>query len=61
MGVNKLKELRLKKGVSQPRLAVTAGIHTTTIYKIEVGKSIARGDTRRKLAKALGVKQNELE
>ena len=58
--MSKLRDLRLKKGFSQPKLAVTAGIHTTTIYKIEVGKSTARGDTRRKLARALGVKPNEL-
>jgi len=58
--MNRLKELRLKKGYSQPKLAVTAGIHTTTIYKIEVGKSEARSDTRTKLAKALGVKASEL-
>lgn len=59
--MNKLRRMRLQKGFSQPRLAVTAGIHTTTIYKIEVGKSIARTETKRKLARALGVKPNELD
>ena len=59
--MNKLRKMRLQKGFSQPRLAVTAGIHTTTIYKIEVGKSIARTETKRKLARAFGVKPNELD
>lgn len=59
--MNKLRELRMKKGYSQPKLAITAGIHTTTIYKIEVGKSEARNETKTKLAKALGVKPSELD
>ena len=59
--MNKLRELRLKKGLTQPKLSVTSKIHTTTIYGIEVGKSKARLNTRKKLAKVLGVKPSELE
>lgn len=58
--MSKLKELRLKMGLSQPKLAVTAGIHPTTIYKIEVGKSTPSHFTRVKLAKALCVKPSEI-
>ncbi|MFC2027226.1 helix-turn-helix transcriptional regulator [Chloroflexota bacterium] len=59
--MNKLRELRLKKGFTQPKLSVAAKVHTTTIYSIEVGNSKPRLTTRKKLANALGVKPSELE
>lgn len=59
--MNRLRELRLKKGLTQPKLSVASKVHTTTIYNIEVGKSKARLNTRTKLAKVLGVKPSELE
>lgn len=58
--MTKLRELRLKMGLSQMKLAILAGINVTTIYMIEVGKSSPRGTTKQKLAKALGVDTTEL-
>ena len=59
--MTKLRELRLNKGMTQPKLSVTAKVHTTTIYKIETGLCKPRLGTRQKLARALGVKPSELE
>ena len=58
--MSKLRELRLKMGLSQPKLAVTAGVHTTTIYKIEAGRSTPSPNIRAKLAKALCVNPSDI-
>jgi DNA-binding XRE family transcriptional regulator len=59
--MSKLRELRLKRGLTQPKLSKESKIHTTTIYKIESGKCKPRLTTRRRLANVLGVKASELE
>ena len=59
--MSKLRELRLKMRLSQPKLAVTAKVHPATIYNIEVGKTRPSLNTRIKLASALCVKPSEIE
>ena len=56
----KLKTAREAKGYSLDELAEKTGINTSTIYRIEHGKSKPHGITLRALAKALGVKMEEL-
>ncbi|NQT72034.1 MAG: helix-turn-helix transcriptional regulator [Chloroflexi bacterium] len=59
--MSKLRELRLKMQLSQPKLAVTAKVHPATIYNVEVGKTKPSLNTRIKLAKALCVEQSDIE
>ena len=56
----KLKQVREMKGYSRDELAEKTGINTSTIYRIEIGKTKPHGITLRTLAKALGVKLEEL-
>jgi len=52
----KLKRLREKRGLTQNALAKKAGLHLTTIGKMEAGmRGNPKSDTLRNLAKALGV------
>ena len=60
MNVEKLKEFRRRKALTQRDLANQAGISYVTINQIEQGKHVARASTIRKLAEALGVKPEEL-
>ncbi|MFH1990662.1 MAG: helix-turn-helix transcriptional regulator [Patescibacteria group bacterium] len=56
-----LKKLREKRGLSQDRLAKLADIANNTIIKIEQGENInPRLDTLKKIAKALGIKVDDL-
>lgn len=53
--MNKLKELRIEKGLTVRELAKKAGIAWTTVHAIETGKRKAEVLTVRKLAAALEV------
>jgi len=52
---NRVKRLRINKGLSQEELAYLADLHRTQISLIERGKRCPRLDTIFKLAKALEV------
>ncbi|HEY0666603.1 MAG TPA: helix-turn-helix domain-containing protein [Sphingobacteriaceae bacterium] len=56
----KVKELRLKQNSSQEELAEAAQLSLRTIQRIESGESEPRGDTLKRLAKALNVTVDEL-
>jgi transcriptional regulator with XRE-family HTH domain len=57
--VEKLKELRINRGLSQRRLAELAGVANTSVWKIEQGGG-ANPATLKKLADVLGVKPVDL-
>lgn len=56
----KVKELRLKKGMSQEALAEESGLSRRTIQRIELGESNPNGDSLKRLADALQVNADEL-
>ncbi|MDP9480749.1 MAG: helix-turn-helix domain-containing protein [Actinomycetota bacterium] len=53
--MDRIRELRNLKGVSQAKLAVTAGMDPATLNRIEQGKGNPNLKTLEKLADALGV------
>lgn len=54
---NKLKEIRLLKGMTQEELSIKSGVSRTTIVDIESGKkAVVTNLTLEKLAKALDFK-----
>ena len=55
-----IRELRNSKGISQARLAVTAGMDPATLNRIEQGNANPNLKTLEKLAEALGVRVAEL-
>ncbi|MDR6786102.1 transcriptional regulator with XRE-family HTH domain [Pedobacter africanus] len=56
----KIKELRNRKGMSQEELAEASGLNLRTIQRIENGETEARGDSMKRLARALNVTPDEL-
>jgi len=56
----RLREWREKRFLSQRELAERSGLSTTTVLKIEAGRA-ALPKTARKLAKALSVKNEDLQ
>ena len=60
VNVERLKELRTLRALSQQELADAAGVERNTISRIERGETGAHGRTLRRLAKALGVGVEEL-
>ena len=56
----KIKELRIKKGLSQEQLGENSGLSLRTIQRIENGETIPRGDSLKKLAAALHVSPDEI-
>ena len=56
----KVKELRLKRGMSQEILAEESGLSRRTIQRIELGENNPNGDSLKKLADALQVNSDEL-
>jgi transcriptional regulator with XRE-family HTH domain len=58
--VERLRELRKLRALSQDDLAEVAGVGRATISRIERRETGAHGRTLRKLAKALGVDVSEL-
>ena len=58
--MNKLREIRVVKRITQFQLRVATGIHQSKISMIENGLIEPREDEKKRLSKALGVKQEEL-
>ncbi len=57
---NKLKEVRLKKGISQEKLAELCDLHRTYISAVERGKRNISIVNIEKIAKALGIRPSQL-
>ena len=49
--MNRIKQLRKEKGISQVKLAETLGVHQTAISQWETGRTNPDLDTAKKLAK----------
>jgi transcriptional regulator with XRE-family HTH domain len=60
VNVEKLKQLRIDRGLSQRRLAELAGVSNTTVWHIERGNYGASPATLKKLGDVLGVRASEL-
>jgi len=58
--MNKLKEVRFFKRISQPLLALKTSIQQSRISLIENELVMPREDEKRKFAKALGVKVEDI-
>lgn len=56
----RVRQHRLKQGMSQEELADKAKLSLRTIQRIENGENAPRGDTLKRLATALGVSPEEL-
>jgi DNA-binding XRE family transcriptional regulator len=56
----RLRELRLRAGLTQADLADMTGLGRTTINRLENGDPNSRPTTQRKLARALHVKVTDL-
>lgn len=56
----RVKEERLKQGLSQEELAARAGVHRTYIGMIERAEKNITLENIEKIAKALGMKPSEL-
>ena len=57
---DKLRELRKQKGLSQEDLALKSGLHRTYISDIERGSRNLSLKNIEKIAKALGIKPQDL-
>ena len=60
VNVQRLKELRQLRAMSQEELSEESGVGRATISRIERGETGAQGRTLRRLAAALGVGVEEL-
>ena len=58
--MQRLKQLRKLRALSQQELAEASGVGRVTLSRIERGETGAHGRTLRRLAKALGVGVEEL-
>ncbi|TCD01266.1 helix-turn-helix domain-containing protein [Pedobacter psychroterrae] len=56
----RIKDLRLRRGLSQEKLSETAQINLRTVQRIESGETDPRGDTLKRIAIALNVTPDEL-
>lgn len=57
----KLKQIRLSKGLSQAKLAEMADVHEKHISKIETGRFHPNFETLNKILKALDLKLEDIE
>ena len=57
---SRLRDLRLSKGLTQESLAKKAGIHKSTVYRIEDGKTQPSPTTVTKLSRALEITPERL-
>lgn len=57
---NKIKEVRIKKGLTQSGVAKKAGLDSNSYAKIERGINKPLGVTLIKICRALGVKSSEI-
>jgi DNA-binding XRE family transcriptional regulator len=60
MSNNRLREVRFLKRMSQWNLAILLGVHQSRISLLENGYVEPREDERKKIAKALGVRMEEI-
>lgn len=58
--MNKLRELRVIKRITQFQLRLSTGIHQSKISMIENGLIEPREDEKKRLSKALGVRPEEI-
>lgn len=58
--MNRLREVRVVKRVTQFQLRLSTGIHQTKISFIENGLVQPREDEKRRLSRALGVRPEEI-
>jgi len=58
--MNRLRELRVIKRITQFQLRLSTGIHQSKISLIESGLIEPREDEKRKIAKALQVRPEEI-
>ena len=58
--MNRLREIRVVKRVTQFQLRLSTGVHQSKISMIENGLIQPRHDEKRKIAKALGVQVGEI-
>lgn len=56
----KIKELRIKKGMTQEELAEKIGLVERNLSKIECGRSFVTADTLANIIDALGIKPKDL-
>jgi uncharacterized Tic20 family protein len=56
----KIKQLRIRLGLSQDELATTSQLNLRTVQRVENGETEPRGDTLKQLANALNVTPNDL-
>ena len=56
----RIKDLRIRRGLSQEKLSDTAQINLRTVQRIESGETDPRGDTLKRIANALNVTPDEL-
>lgn len=57
---NRIKNLRIRKGISQEQLAEFSGLSLRTVQRIENGETEPRGDSLKRLAKAFEVSPDEI-
>lgn len=57
---DRIKELRLAKGMTQSELAEMSGVRVSAIVNYEKGRRIPRDDTKSKLAEALGERVGQI-
>ncbi len=58
--MNRVRELREERGLSQTQLSVLTGIHTAALSRIETSKIFAYPGWRKRIARALGVAEVEV-
>ena len=58
--MNKLKEARFFKSITQPLLALKTGIQQSRLSLIENELVTPRGEEKQKIAKALGLKEEDI-
>ena len=58
--MNRLREIRVVKRITQFQLRLSTGIHQSKISMIENGLVDPREDEKKRLAKALGVRMEEI-
>ncbi|MCB0657279.1 MAG: helix-turn-helix transcriptional regulator [Saprospiraceae bacterium] len=57
----KIRDYRIRKGLSQAKLAESSGLSTRTVQRIEAGENTPIGDTLIRLCEVLQVDLNELQ
>jgi len=58
--MSKLKQFRIRCGLSQTGLTIRSGIAQSTLSAIETGRLVAYPHQRERIAKALGVEVREI-